>query len=221
MARYSTVAQRSKVLSRYEGTKKGMTELTLGFDAPPHELDVLDHPNSNFTVEEKLEGVIALMMTGSFQEASKYCRVKPEVLRHWKNKASWYPEAVKLARKMLGEVLESSLTAIIDKASDEIVDRLENGDEVLYKGKPIRRKLSARDLVTVMNMAFNQRQIIWNEPTTISEKKETTDSKLKEIEDRLSDLGKQLIEKKINTVVEDVKISTKEVSEGAVPKTSE
>jgi hypothetical protein len=70
--------------------------------------------------------------------------------------------------------LDAKFTKIIHKATDEIMDRLDNGDEVLTKNGEIRRKrIAGREAAWIVGVITDKRAVIRGLPTNITTK--TTD----------------------------------------------
>jgi hypothetical protein len=94
--------------------------------------------------------------------------------------------------------LDAELTGIISKATSEIVDRLENGDEVLDKnGNTRRKKLSSRDLTMVLAILFDKRALIRGDPTSRTEKI-TSEATLDKMITKFEDLARKMGDKVIN-----------------------
>ena len=68
-----------------------------------------------------------------------------------------------------GRELDSKLSQIIDRALDEVADRLMNGDcKIGHEGKLVRVPIPAKDAAIVAAVMFDKRQIIRNLPTSIT-----------------------------------------------------
>jgi hypothetical protein len=59
-----------------------------------------------------------------------------------------------------GAELDGAFTRIIHKATDELLDRLNNGDAVLIDGEVRRKPVSARDLALISGIAHDKRALI-------------------------------------------------------------
>lgn len=140
---------------------------------------------------DKFLACAAYMVFGNSRKASDFMggRVKAGTLRKWVHDSTWWPEVTNAIRKAQGEHFDSKLTQIVDKSADVIMDRLENGDEVIdSKGNKNRKKVGARDAAIVLGQAFDKRALQRGDPTSRSEKT-TSDDRLKQIEAKLRSFG--------------------------------
>jgi hypothetical protein len=136
-------------------------------------------------ITDKLAAALAWLMTGSADEAETLCGVPARTIRGWTAEESW-ALFMEQARREKQSQLDAKFTAIIHKATDAILDRLEHGDEVVTKdGRTVKRAVGIRDLSVVKAIAFDKRNIARGMPTSISargdQKKHLADVK-KELE---------------------------------------
>ena len=154
----------------------------------------ITHPSfyqGRIKTADKFLAVAAYMVYGNSRLASKYLggRVRPGTIRQWKHAAPWWNDVANAIRKAQGEHWDQEATYLLHKASDEIRDRLENGDEVIGKdGQMIRKKVSARDAATVVSTMFDKRALQRGDPTSRSESVSHTD-RLKKLEQTFRDMG--------------------------------
>lgn len=117
--------------------------------------------------ETQLKAAAAFMVSGSLEVVSSQLSIPLETLTQWVQTESWN-NCVDMVKFRQGAKLDASLTSIIEKATDEIVDRLENGDEVLNRdGSMVRVKVKAKDAMNIAAMAIEKRQLIRGQPTNI------------------------------------------------------
>jgi len=135
-------------------------------------------------ITDKLAAALAWLMTGSAEEAELLCGVPARTIREWTAQESW-ALFMEQARREKQAQLDSKFTAIIHKATDAILDRLENGDEVVAKDGSIhKKKVGIRDLAVVKAIAFDKRNIARGMPTSISSRQDP--------KKHLADLKKEL-----------------------------
>lgn len=106
----------------------------------------------------------------------------------WLHK-EWYHECMELIKIEFDNQLDASLTSTTHTAISELNDRMENGDVVLDKeGNEQRKKMSGRDLGVTFATIFDRRQLLRNKPTSVSERKSTSEV-LDSIAERFEDLA--------------------------------
>lgn len=119
----------------------------------------------------------------SYRSAGIKHGISYNTINSWK-RSGWIYEAVELGKQIAQDALDRRFSGVINKALDNLDDSLSNGDSVLGKDGKIKRKpVSAKDNALIAAIAFDKRQLVRGEATTISEDKSS--------EDRLKDLAAQ------------------------------
>ena len=72
---------------------------------------------------------------------------------------SWFGTLLAEVRQEKNAELDAAYTRILHKATDELIDRLENGDPVVINGKVARKPVAARDLALVAAITFDKRTL--------------------------------------------------------------
>lgn len=138
---------------------------------------------------ESIDGNVAaklIMQHGVTEETATELGVSLEILKQW-TRSPHGKESLLDIKAAMAQHLDSKLTNLIDLATEEIADRLQNGNEHLAKdGSTTRVKVPARELAQVLNSTFDRRQLLRRDPTKISTEEE---EKLKDLADRLRDIG--------------------------------
>ena len=157
--------------------------------------------------EEMRIEVVALFATvGNARRVSEITGVPEGTIRAWKTQ-EWWTEMMHRVRDDEAEEVDCKFTKIVNKALDEISDRLENGDMVYNArtGETARVKVKAKDAAIVAAISVDKRELLRGNVTARVEKVDTTN--------RLSDLAEQFAKfaaarniTPTNVVVEDVEI---------------
>lgn len=139
---------------------------------PDFDLVSLNHPLSNYTAEQKIQAVTYWVTCGRMKEVSKLTGIAPNTLYGWKNRAAWWDETCEEIKITKNEELEAILTHALHLASEEVVDRLTNGNEVLVKDalgniEHHRVKVPARELSQLTNTVFEKRAMLRGDPSKI------------------------------------------------------
>ena len=166
---------------------------------PDFDLVSLNHPLSTYTVDQKIQVVTVFMTTGNVKRASKHTGVPSSTINRWKNKAHWWDETCDEIRHTKNEELEAILTHSLHLASEEMVDRLVHGNEVLVGGELMRVKVPARELAQVTNCLFEKRALLRGDPSKITQEKKVDFSDLiKQFKDFSKELQEAPTERVVN-----------------------
>lgn len=123
------------------------------------------HGNNIYSYEDKITSVVAYFITGTIEGASKYSGIKASTIRKWKQEDHWWTLVVREVKRAKQEQLDTKLTNLLEKSMSELRDRLLNGDEVMGKaGKLVRKKISAKDLSSIVNTLYDKRSKLRSDP---------------------------------------------------------
>lgn len=160
-----------------------------------------------YTAEQKFEVCYTYFLTQNMKKVEEVTGVPYASCQGFKNKSAWWKEVYAYIKRMKNEELDGKLSAAIDLATKELVDRLTEGDEHITKdGDIVKRRVSAKDSATIVAILFDKRAMLRGDPST-NMKKESTDSLLKS-------LGKEFAKfagKDTNTKEETPKIEAEEL----------
>lgn len=121
---------------------------------------------SKHSPDLRMQACATYLATGDSRQASRLTGIPDRTIRSWFDQDWWIKDTERL-RAQFEKQLDAKLTAIIGKAMDVTLDRLENGDELIGKdGAPIRRKVSGRDAAVIGGVAFDKRALIRGQPTS-------------------------------------------------------
>src|SRR2546430_15226447 len=93
---------------------------------------------SHYTDEQRREAVGQYVVLGNWRRVAEATGIPQRTLGDWA-KQSWFHTLLAEVRAEKGAELDGQLTRIIHKATDQLIDRLDNGDPVLVAGE-IKRK---------------------------------------------------------------------------------
>lgn len=133
---------------------------------------------------KKIELVTTYLATGSLLMSSGICKVPYTTCKHWK-KQPWFKDMIANIRSEEKMELDAKVSKIVNKTLDVIVDRLDGGDYILdsKSGTVKRVPVKMRDAKSVMTDLFDKRQLLRNEPTSITES-QTVDKRLEMLAER-------------------------------------
>ena len=131
---------------------------------------------------QKLKVACTFAVTGNSRRVSELTGVKEGTIRAWKT-TEWWHEIQSRIRTEANEELDTKLSKAIDKAVEQINDRIDHGD-FIYNAKQdklVRKHAGVRDLAVVTAQLLDKRQLLRGEPTSrtakISENEKLVDRK--------------------------------------------
>ena len=126
---------------------------------------------NHYTDKEKMEVACTFAVTGNSRRTSELTGISEGTIRSWKT-TEWWNELQSRIVKEQDEELGTKLTKLVDKAVDEINDRLTAGDYVYNPkaDKLIRKPVNAKDLSIVAAVMVDKRQLLRGQPTSRVEK---------------------------------------------------
>jgi hypothetical protein len=128
---------------------------------------------SHYTDEQRREAVGHYVLLGNWQAVSEVTHIPRRTLTDWSHQP-WFATLFAEVRAEKGAELDGAFSRIIDKATKELLDRLNNGDAVLIDGEVRRKPVSARDLALISGIAYDKRALARNQPTEITESGKAT-----------------------------------------------
>lgn len=117
---------------------------------------------------DKSRGVASYAGTGSFNQAASITGIAETTLRYW-SKQDWWQEELLRVNKADSEELKTTFTRIAKKASVELEERLENGDEIVTKdGEIVKRRIPGKELAIIAAVAADKRRAEINTPNSVA-----------------------------------------------------
>jgi uncharacterized protein YicC (UPF0701 family) len=165
--------------------------------AAPKRHNMSQTDRGNWADKVKNEAIAIYLATGSPAMVSDQLNVPRETIRSW-TKQQWWKDRVKEIQNEESDRLDSKLTKALDKALEQVMDRLENG-EYMYDprtGKVKQMPAKLRDLNTAFNSLLDKRQLIRKQPTKIVEQTSTA-AQLQNLANQFASFvkGKPIVEK--------------------------
>lgn len=154
---------------------------------------------STYTPEEKIRACIIHTCTGSISRTASITGISVSGLTKWRNTAEWWPIIREQVQKIRNDILESKLTEVIENATDEILDRIENGDEVYNHatGEKVRVKVPLSALSQgALKTAFEKREDIRGTTVGGSTKKDVVEH-LKRLADAFEEMVRPINAKNV------------------------
>ena len=135
-----------------------------------------DKSASKWTTEDRILACTYFAVTGSSIKTSNHMAavgspVPSSTIRMWKQEAWWKP-VMTAVRKGKNDELDSKLTDIIMAGTEQLKDRVENGNVKLDRdGELVRVPLSSAELAKdAIGIPFDKRALVRGDPTQRIEK---------------------------------------------------
>lgn len=140
----------------------------------PKRNDISQHDRGNWSEKKKLEALSYFVANGSLAETSRHCQVPYYTLVTWKQ-SDWWKDKVRDIQNEDYDRLDVKLTKALDKALEQVMDRIENGDHIYdpRTGKIRQIPVKLRDANIAFNGLMDKRQLIRKQPTKIIEQTTT------------------------------------------------
>ena len=124
---------------------------------------------SKYPADVMREAAANFVVTGSISEVSRLMGIPKSTVCEWKNKNDEWLALVEQLRNEKQDEIDAGYTRIIHQGIDVIEDRMVNGDVILDKNNELSRKpVSMKDAAWTTGVIFDKRQILRNQPTSIS-----------------------------------------------------
>ena len=119
--------------------------------------DSLVYSGSQYSDQDRTRAAITYLTLGNLNKVSRVVNIPQRTLYDWV-KTEWWNELITKIREEKHEEINAGFTRIIEKSMSTIEEKLEN------------QEVSARDAAWIMGVTFDKRQVLNNQPTSISGK---------------------------------------------------
>lgn len=145
---------------------------------------------THYSEKEKINACCVFAVSGNSRRTAELTKIPEATIRQWKQ-SHWWNDVTTRIYSEQDEELSGKLTKLVDKAVDEINDRLEDGDYVYNPklDKIIRKPINAKDVAGIAVMAVDKRQLLRGQPTSRTESV-SQDQRLKALADEFKKFSK-------------------------------
>jgi len=181
-------------------------------DIDPSEFESSEDPTrgqvSKYPIEDRIYACIVYTVTGSMSKTERITNIPISSISYWRNKP-WFLKVQDQVRKIRNDFLEAQLTQITEQATDAILDRLENGDEIydMKMGDKVRIRVKASDATTALKTALEKREELGGREVAGKERSSIVDH-LKRLADAFEEVSRVKSFPIIESEVIDVEIKT-------------
>ena len=151
-----------------------------------------------YTPEQAIEVAATWLVTGKSVKTEKLTGVPAATIRYWYRLPLW-KELVMVLRRAKQEELDAKLTGIIMDASEELQDRVKNGDYVKDEdGQLDRIPMKGTDLAKVTGITYDKRAMLRANPTDkLNPKSSNIEDSLKKLATAFEAMSRRVNEKVI------------------------
>lgn len=132
------------------------------------------HQLGHWKEAKRIEVVTLFLSIGSMTEVAKITGVPYPTIEGWRRQ-DWWKELVDKIQAEDDQKIDAKTSKIIDKALEQLMDRIENGEHIYDQktGKTKRMPAKLRDLNTAFTTILDKRQLLRRQPTKIIEQQST------------------------------------------------
>lgn len=151
-----------------------------------------------YAMDEKLSAVCTYLTSTSMVATAKSTGINRKTLVQWKTTDWWDTEQTRLQHEK-AEQHRQQYSKIVDKANQETLDRLENGDFAHYQGKKFRIPVKAKEAAIISGIATEKIHLADNMSISISSNQSSTEA-IKALAQQFKDLSDSYKEKQANAI---------------------
>lgn len=122
---------------------------------------------THYTLEQRRQAVVAYQVLGNAAEIERQYGYPQTTLSAWQ-KEDWWHDLSAEVRSQVSDEIGAQITKSLRKSLNYLDDRIENGDTVMTKDGPVKIPVKCRDLAVTTAILFDKRQLLMNQPTSIS-----------------------------------------------------
>ena len=121
------------------------------------QLKGITYSGSKYSNEQRTHAALVYLTYGNLNKTSRAVNIPQRTLEDW-TKTEWWRELTTKLREEKKDEFDAGFTRIIDKTIKTIENQLDSGE------------VKARDAATIMGITFDKRQVLNNQPTSITGK---------------------------------------------------
>ena len=205
----STLSKEEKAaISRKNGAKSASMprnaypksdKLPLEYDVADMYADIYD-PRAKIAPEMKIQAATCYMLTGTTRGTARMTGINQQMISEWKNHAQWWEPVLRKIRKDKQDELDAEFTELLHKSTEQLKDRIVNGEEISTKDGLVIKKMSGRDIAAAINTIYDKRTMLRGDPTSITHRvdhRQVLEELRGEFKEMARDEAKQELDKKV------------------------
>ena len=159
---------------------------------------------STYSIEEKIRACIVHTCTGSMSKTEHITGIPTNTLLHWRKNSDWWMVIRTEVEKIRNDLLVAKLDEVIEHATDQMLDRIINGDEVYNHttGEKTRVKVKLTDLANAGLKVAQEKRDELRGMEGISSSKKDVQEYLRKLAGAFEDLTRKIEQKKDGEVLD-------------------
>jgi len=136
--------------------------------------------------DDRIRAATVYAMTGNASRTEEITGIPGATVRQWKT-TEWWPQIIDRIRRDGDDELDVKLTGLLDKATKEINERLDNGDYI-YNNKTgdVKRKPIGGKELSVMTSIFVDKRALLRKKPKMQGEQSSTNERLKKLAEEFS-----------------------------------
>jgi len=136
--------------------------------------------SKKYTREDRYKAAALFVATGNSMAVSRDTGIPASTIRHWAQHDEDFQLMCQEIWTEFGEKIKYKYAQIIDESTDQVLDRLRNGDVIRDSktGELIRVPVKAKEAAIIGAITVDKLRLAENQPTTIREDRSSTQSVL-------------------------------------------
>lgn len=118
-----------------------------------------------YPISARWAAVVAWSVTGNAEKASALCGVPAAAINDWRNNAAWWGDFQDHAARLKRSEMDGRMQGLLERALDQVADRLENGDISLHQGVTVRHPVKARDATLISAIMYDKLALMRGQAT--------------------------------------------------------
>lgn len=161
--------------------------------------------NTKYSKDDIIQAGKLYLVYGNYNKVAGELGCDRTTVRNWASK-DWWPLLLEELKYLKNIELDSKYTHALDKSLAELMDRLDNGDEVVNTktGSVYKKKISARDAALISAIMYDKRALLRGDPTQIKEHNFNLDDRMDKLQDMFNTIARKSQEKVIDGEAERV-----------------
>lgn len=146
--------------------------------------------SNKYTREDRYKAAALYVATGNSMAVSRETGIPASTIRHWLKHDEDFRLMCQEVRTEFGEKIKSKYAQIIDEATDQVLDRLRNGDVVrdTKTGELNRVPVKAKEAAIIGAIHFDKSRLLASQPTQIT--RHESAANLQRLADQFRAIGK-------------------------------
>jgi len=146
-----------------------------------------------YSPTDKLKACAYFNVIGNMSKVSKMLGIEYRAMQYWKTQA-WWPVVSKAVRTAKQEELDIKLSAIVDESTDQLMDRIKNGDHRLTKMGQVKRvPMTGKDIAQAgLGVVLEKREFLRGGGKSLSKSERDTQKVLENLKNTFEQLAKSV-----------------------------